>query len=856
MSDRTVLRRVAIATVALTGLSLFAADLQAASPSVGSVSPNGGQRGTEIEVSFNGARLADAQEILFSYPGITVQSLEGADAAVKTKLAIAPDCRLGQHAMRVRTASGISELRTFYVGALAETKEVEPNSQFGEPQKIALDTTISGVIENEDVDYFLVEAKKGERITAEVEGIRLGYAFFDPYVAIMDMQRFELASSDDAALVWQDAVASVLAPADGTYVIQLRETAYGGSGACMYRLHVGRYPRPRAVVPSGGKFGETVDIRWLGDVTGDRAEKITLPTGPTPKFGLFAQDDKGISPSPNVFRLGDLGNCLEVEPNGDAATATPCEAPIALGGVISQPGDIDCFKFAAKKGQVYDIRVLGRGIRSPLDPVLNVNRIGGQGVAGNDDSGGPDSYIRFTAPEDDEYVILVQDHLRRGGVEYAYRVEITTVRPRLVMGLPERQQFVDITVSVPQGNRTAMLVSASRVDFGGDLAIELKDLPPGLTVETDKMPANQTTIPVLVTAAPDAALAGKLTDIVGRHVDPAQNIEGHLDQTTSMVRGQNNINVWTHSNERLAMAVTEASPFSIEIIQPQVPIVKDGAMDLKIHATRKEGFTAPISVYMLYNPPGVGSPSAVTIPEGQSDVVMPLTANSGSEVRVWKIAAMASATVGNGSVLVSSQLANLEISDPFVSFAYIASAVEKGKETDVVINVTKNKDFEGPAKVELLGLPNEITTAVGEINKDSKELVFHVKTTANSPAGKHKTLLARAMVVANGEPITHMIGGGELRVDEPLPPKANEPAPAAPMPAAAPMPEKPPEKRLTRLEQLRLDREKEKAAAKAKAAAPEVVPAAPAPEAAPPATPPAAPPAAPAAAAPAAPATP
>jgi len=145
---------------------------------------------------------------------------------------------------------------------------------------------------------------------------------------------------------------------------------------------------------------------------------------------------------------------------------------------------------------------------------------------------------------------------------------------------------------------------------------------------------------------------------------------------------------------------------------------------------------------------------------------------------------------------------------------------------------------------------------VGEINKDSKELVFHVKTTANSPAGKHKTLLARAMVVANGEPITHMIGGGELRVDEPLPPKANEPAPAAPMPAAAPMPEKPPEKRLTRLEQLRLDREKEKAAAKAKAAAPEVVPAAPAPEAAPPATPPAAPPAAPAAAAPAAPATP
>lgn len=828
-----------------------AVSAEAASPTLGSVSPNGAQRGTEVEVSFNGARLADAQEILFSTPGITVKSLEPADAAVKTKLAIAPDCRLGQHAMRVRTASGISELRTFYVGALPEVKEVEPNSQFTEPQKIALDTTVNGVVENEDVDYFLVEAKKGERITAEVEGIRLGYSFFDPFVAIMDMQRFELASSDDAALVWQDAVASVVAPADGTYVIQMRETAYGGSGACMYRLHIGRFPRPRATVPAGGKFGETVDVRWLGDVLGEKTDKVTLPGGPLQKFGIFAQDDKGIAPSPNVFRLGDLGNLLEVEPNGDGATATPFEAPMALGGVIGQPGDVDCFKFAAKKGQAYDIRVLGRGIRSPLDPVLNINRIGGAGVAGNDDSGGPDSYVRFTAPEDDQYVIIVQDHLRRGGPEFAYRVEITPIRPKLVMGLPERQQYVDVTVAVPQGNRTAILVSGSRADFGGDLSVEMKELPPGVTVETDKMPANQSQIPVLLSAAPDAALSGRLVDIVGKHVDPAQNIEGHLEQTTSMVRGQNNVQVWTHAGDRLAMAVTEASPFTIEIVQPKVPVVRDGAMDLKIHATRKEGFTAPISVYMLYNPPGVGSPSAVTIPEGQNDVIMPLTANGGAEVRVWKIAAMASATVGNGAVLVSSQLANLEIAEPFVGLAYIAAAVEKAKETDVVINVTKNKDFEGPAKVELLGLPNEITTAPGEINKDSKELVFHVKTTANSPVGKHKTLLSRVTIVANGEPVTHMIGGGELRVDEPLPPKADAPPPM-PMPAAAaPMPDKPPEKRLTRLEQLRLDREKEKAAARAKKAGPpapatpaEPAPAAPA--AAAPATTPPAPPAAPA----------
>jgi len=798
----------------LLALSIAPGAAIAASPSLGSITPYGAQRGTEVDVNFNGARLADAQEVYFYDPGITVTKLEATETAVKTKLKIAPDCRLGVHAMRVRAATGTSELRLFYVGALPTVSEVEPNNDFAAPQKIALDSTVAGVTENEDVDYFVVEAKKGERITAEIEGIRLGYAFFDPYVAILDMRRFELAASDDSALVRQDAIASVIAPEDGKYIIQVRETAYGGSGACTYRLHVGRFPRPRATLPAGGKPGEALDIRWLGDVTGERVEKITLPAATPQRFGLFAQDDKGIAPSPNVFRLGDLPNLLEVEPNNDAAKATVFTAPAALGGVISQPGDVDGFKFAAKKGEQYEVRVLARGIRSPLDPVLNIVRASnGAGVTSNDDSGGPDCYVRLAVPEDDQYVILVNDHLGKGGVDYAYRVEITPVKPRLVMGLPERSQFVDVTIDVPQGNRTAILVSASRADFGGDLTIDVKDMPAGVTLETDKMPANQTTVPVLFTAAPGAALSGRLADVVGVTADPNQKIEGHLEQMTSLVRGQNNINVWTHTEERMAMSVTAEAPFKIEVVEPKVPLVRDGSMDLKIRATRKEGFIAPIAVYMLYNPPGVGSSGSIVIPEKTTEVVIPLTANGAAEVRAWKIAVMGSATVGNGNVLVSSQLAKLDVAEPFVAFAYGAAAVEQGKETEVVVKVTKNKDFEGAAKVELLGLPNEVTTQPLEITKDTPEVIFKVKSTANSPVGKHKTLLARAVITASGEPITHMLGTGELRIDAPLPPKPMAPAvAAAPAAAATPAPpaDKPPEKRLTRLEQLRADRAKAK----------------------------------------------
>src|SRR6266852_1187699 len=251
---------------------------QAASPNLAGITPRGGQRGTDLVLLFNGARLSDAKEILFYDPGISVVKLEVVnDSQVKATVKIATDCRLGEHAMRLRTATGTSELRTFYVGALPNIDEKEPNNDFTSPQKIPLNITVNGVVDTEDVDYFLFEAKKGQRVTTEIEGMRLGTTLFDPYVAILDMKRFELASSDDSPLLGQDAVASVVIPADGTYVVQVRESAYGGNGACNYRLHVGTFPRPTAIVPAGGKLGEEVEVRFIGGQAGEIQHKFKLP---------------------------------------------------------------------------------------------------------------------------------------------------------------------------------------------------------------------------------------------------------------------------------------------------------------------------------------------------------------------------------------------------------------------------------------------------------------------------------------------------------------------------------------------------------------------------------------------------
>jgi len=224
MRMTAVMRPLAVLAIVFLTHAL-PARCEAGSPEVNRLQPSGGQRGTDVSLTFRGSRLKDAQEVISHWPGITFKNLEVVgDGEIKVLATLAADCRLGEHALRVRTASGMSDLKTFYVGPFGTVGEVEPNNEFEAPQAISLGVTISGTIKAEDADYFVVQAKKGQRLTAEVEGIRLGRDMFDPCVTILDSKRFELALSDDNALVRQDSIASVLAPEDDNYLIQVRHT--------------------------------------------------------------------------------------------------------------------------------------------------------------------------------------------------------------------------------------------------------------------------------------------------------------------------------------------------------------------------------------------------------------------------------------------------------------------------------------------------------------------------------------------------------------------------------------------------------------------------------------------------------
>jgi hypothetical protein len=794
----------------LTGQSVQASD-----PALTIIVPRGGQRGTEQVFRFAGARLDDAAEIFFYEPGFEVLKIVPADANnIDVTVRIAPDCRPGEHTAQVRTKSGISEYRTFFVGALPAVDEKEPNTDFKSPQPIPLNVTAVGVVENEDVDYFVVEAKKGQRLAVEVEAMRFGQTLFDPYIAILDERRFELSAVDDSPLVRQDAVTSIVVPEDGKYIIEMRESGYGGNGECRYRLHVGTFPRPIAVHPAGGQAGQEVELTFIGDATGPMTKKVTLPADGSVETLVFPEDAGGTAPSGHVVRVSPHPNALEVEPNNAFDKATVVAFPSSFNGILQEPGDVDVFRFTAKAGQVFEVECLGRRIRSAIDPVMSLYKASGEGIGGNDDSRGPDSYMRFQVPADGEYLCTVTDHLGRGGAGFTYRIEFQDVKPSLNLGIPRVARYSQSRqqIYVPRGGRFGSLISAERINFGGELALEELPLPPGLKIIAQPMRADQNLMPIIFEAAPDAPLGGALVDFRMKTTDPNLSVSGRFVNRADFVIAAPGQSLYSWKDvERLPVAVVDELPFTIELVQPQVPIVRDGVMNLKIVAKKKEGWDEEIQVQFPYQPPGIGAASAISIPKGQTEGLYQITANGSATLGKWPVYAIASSNV-NGAAWTASQMATLEIAEPFVGIALKRASVELGQETEVLADVQVLKELKAPATVTLIGLPHKVSAEPLQITPETKELVFKVKTATDSPEGTHKNLFCQVVVTDNSEPIVHArIGDTELRIDKPLPAPVATPAPAAtpaaPMPVAA-APAAPVEKRLTRLEKLRLEAQK------------------------------------------------
>lgn len=804
-------RRPTLVSAFLIALVVASSSASAANPRLRQILPHGGQRGTEVKLTLLGANLADAEELMLYDRGLEVVSLtipedeqrKGRELDVVVR--IAPDCALGSQRLRLRSATGLSELQLFSVGPLPVVEEKEPNTDFATPQTIPLEHTIHGQIATEDVDYFAIDCQQGERINIEVVGLRLGSSpgrgnnFFDPYVAILDERRFELAAMDDASLVWNDPILSFVPPADGRFFIQLRDVAYNGDNDSYYLMHVGRFPRPTGIFPLGGRPGDSVPVTFVGDPAGNFESVFAVPTGAGELAQVEAKNELGIAPTAHPFRVSPLENAFELEPNNSVDAASVAPAPGAWNGVLQSPGDVDFYRFTAKKGQVFEVNVLARRLRSAADTVMTIRNAKGDQLAQNDDNRQPDSFLRFAAPEDGNYLVEISDQLGGGGAEFGYRVEVVPVAPHVAATTVETRRYVQPQFVVPQGGAIGVQMAVDRQDVSGNVVLSAENLPAGVTVECPSEWHGEATIPVVLRAAADAPVGGTWATfpiVCGDPSKPESLVAGLMTQKILMVRGQNNDRIWEEQQDRLPVVVTKPTPFRVRLETPKTPIVQGGQMPLKVVIERDEGFKDLVRVVLVQNPPGCSSATATEIPIDQTSVDIPLNAAANAPVRMSSIAVRAISRPANRqrgqggggggggdrprgggqSWETCSNWVPVSVEGPYFKADFQQAVIQQGQDGKVLVKIEKLRDFDGEAEITLVGLPANMTAEPLKMTKDQQELTFAVKAAADTPLGQVKNILCQVRVPQGGESIPFTVGTGRLRVD---PPSKDQPAVAA-----------------------------------------------------------------------------
>ena len=146
------------------------------------------------------------------------------------------------------------------------SKKSSPTTISQSRRSMPLNVTISGVVQAEDVDHFVVELKKG----AAADG-RAGRAAAGQHVLRSvrgDPERGPLRAGPQRRRGPAQPGLPVLRSSPRKTASTSCRSARARSAAtarALYRLHVGGFPRPTAVYPAGGKPGETLNVKWIGD---------------------------------------------------------------------------------------------------------------------------------------------------------------------------------------------------------------------------------------------------------------------------------------------------------------------------------------------------------------------------------------------------------------------------------------------------------------------------------------------------------------------------------------------------------------------------------------------------------------
>ena len=696
-------------------LTLWSQDVLERRPMISSVFPLSGRPGKTLELAVRGEFLDGANRVEFESPDVTGSVLNSTYTTARIKVSVAANAEPGPRYFRLFSPRGGANLLLYRVTRWPEVVEIPGNGELEHATPVTIPSLISGALHadmggmapwGEEADLYRFHARRGQRVQFNLFGVRSlgGRPGLPQFNADLSLT---LLRADGHQLVWDegrfvwdpyldytfaeegDYIASVTvtrAPTTVVFVFPRFEAAY-------YLLSIGAAPQIWNVYPAGARRGREVELEVRADFMPAKAKLILNSRGleasirKTPEPGVYkmkvrsspdaslglhhisVRDESGTS-APVRFAIGELPEQMEVEPNDSREQARALAWPVTVNGRMDHRNDHDWYRIEVKPGQKLAFEIEAESIGgSRMDANVTLADSKGKDLKFVDD--GPrnglallrDPKFTYSFTEGGVYYLNVASALRQFGPDQIYRMTIREAEPDFNLSLSgaylpkyePRDRF-----SVPQGGRNSIFVIVGRRDdFEGEVHLEVKGLPQGVTAAPVTVGAKQTSGKVVLLAAADARLADSTIEIIGR----AKIGNREVVRTTllpAMVRGWGP-GFWDYRPARMYLTVTPPVRFSLDPVAEVIFLVRGQAADFGVKLARSAGFTAPVKVTLQNVPPGVTLEETEVMDEGRQIRVRLKAAESAAKVRISDLIVVGEAKVDGQSLFESSPRMTLQL---------------------------------------------------------------------------------------------------------------------------------------------------------------------------------------------------
>jgi len=349
-------------------------------------SPRGALRGTKVRLVLSGQGAGGAVGVYFEDPGLVPTIIPAAKPdpnRLEVDLAIGNEVEPGAHRFTVQSPLGVPAPETFIVCEHPEVAESEPNDDPRRLKPTTLPATLLGTIDRPgDSDSWRFEGKAGRSVVFEIVGTGATTGpKLDPVLTLVDAAGKPFARAASAPHS-PSPVLSATITSDGPVTLIVSDAQYGGSASHAYRINAGPLPRVSSTFPMALP---------LRSVPADRLKLMGVNLGPDELSDGSERDRVAASAhGPGAIlpiRRGKGGRSLvssrsavltegipavESGENDSPTQAEPVAIPGGTSGRIERAGDVDFFRFEAKKGRRVILEVFGRRLGSPIDPVIEV----------------------------------------------------------------------------------------------------------------------------------------------------------------------------------------------------------------------------------------------------------------------------------------------------------------------------------------------------------------------------------------------------------------------------------------------------------------------------------------------------